>query len=315
MLAAIKEIYVGRVFVVEDDGCLSQERTQRAGISQGCPLSPFLFGIVMTVLIADTIGGLSDEAQAAHARSNLEEVLFADDTLLIGRLGRHVEEYLAELEQRGMDYGLQVHWGKVHLVRVGATIGIKTPTGQNITAKDSMLYLGATIHADGKFGCELSRRLGAANAEFQSLRNLWKNAAVAKARKLQVLESLVLSKVRYAVASAWRSKADLRRLHGFQARCLRSVLKVPPAFLTRVSNEAVRQLAGARALSATVEEAQSALLQKVLMSPHKVELKKAAFSRTEGTLVPMTDAYVRRVGRPRHNWTEEVLKKRRRRTD
>ena len=59
--------------------------------------------MVMTVLITDTIDGLSNEARAAHARSHLEEVLFADDTLLIGNCGRQVEEYLAALEQRGMD--------------------------------------------------------------------------------------------------------------------------------------------------------------------------------------------------------------------
>ena len=46
------------------------------------------------------------------------------------------------------------------------------------------------------------------------------------------------------------------------------------------------------------------------MSPHKVELKKAAFHMTGRVVVPLTDAYVRTVGRPRHNWTEELLKRR-----
>ena len=51
--------------------------------------------------------------------------------------------------------------------------------------------------------------------------------------------------------------------------------------------------------------------QKVLVSQDKVELKKAAFYMTGRVLVPMTDAYVRRIGRPRHNWTEELLEMRR----
>ena len=70
------------------------------------------------------------------------------------------------------------------------------------------------------------------------------------------------------------------------------------------------QKAGVRALSVAVGEAQAELFQKVLMSPHKVDFKKAAFHMTGRVVVPMTDAYVRTVGRPRHNWTEELLKRR-----
>ena len=56
----------------------------------------------------------------------------------------------------------------------------------------------------------------------------------------------MLSKLRYAVASAWLSKAQLRRLDGFQARCLHSILKIPPSFLSRIGNEAVRNRVGVR---------------------------------------------------------------------
>ena len=47
--AAIANIYKDRHFHVRDYDHRSGERPQMAGISQGCPLSPFLLGMVMTV--------------------------------------------------------------------------------------------------------------------------------------------------------------------------------------------------------------------------------------------------------------------------
>ncbi len=45
MVQAIAGIYEERVFTVTENGLESTQRPQDAGISQGCPLSPFLFGI------------------------------------------------------------------------------------------------------------------------------------------------------------------------------------------------------------------------------------------------------------------------------
>ena len=52
MLQAIGDIYANRLFFVSDDGHASTMRPQFAGISQGCPLSPFLFGILVSVLMS-----------------------------------------------------------------------------------------------------------------------------------------------------------------------------------------------------------------------------------------------------------------------
>ena len=53
LVTIIGEIYKRRSFVVHDSGCCSEKKTQHYGICQGCPLSPFLFTIVMTVLLSD----------------------------------------------------------------------------------------------------------------------------------------------------------------------------------------------------------------------------------------------------------------------
>ena len=48
-----RAIYADRSYQVRDSGRVSDVHAQRFGILQGCPLSPFLFSILMTVLIRD----------------------------------------------------------------------------------------------------------------------------------------------------------------------------------------------------------------------------------------------------------------------
>ena len=54
----VKGIYSHRYFTIVDHCGNSSERLQAAGIAQGCPLSPYLFIIVQTVMLADVFSGL-----------------------------------------------------------------------------------------------------------------------------------------------------------------------------------------------------------------------------------------------------------------
>ena len=72
----------------------------------------------------------------------------------------------------------------------------------------------------------MNRKLGAARADFKALDKVWSRASLPMRRKLEVFSAYISSKLRYAVASAWLWKADLRRLDGFQAGCLRKMLGI-----------------------------------------------------------------------------------------
>ena len=120
-------------------------------------------------------------------------------------------------------------------------------------------------------------------------------------------ESIVVSRLTYATASMWLLTVDLRRLDGFYCNCLRRILRIPPSFVSRVSNATVLHRAGCKKLSDTIRDAQIKLLDKVLHDPSLDVLKKASF---QGTLTSQTATWVRRRGKPRQNWIEQLMKQR-----
>lgn len=79
---AIKNIYNRPKFAVEMGNQQSSWKTQDRGIRQGCPLSPYLFLIVLTVMFRDIHEGLN-LTRGTLEHINFTELLHADDTALI----------------------------------------------------------------------------------------------------------------------------------------------------------------------------------------------------------------------------------------
>ena len=77
-----------------------------SGICQGCPSSPFLFGMLMTVLIADAKADLKQSGVNLRSVTLANELLYADDTLLIDSSHDAVGKYMKAEANAGKHYGL-----------------------------------------------------------------------------------------------------------------------------------------------------------------------------------------------------------------
>ena len=81
---AIRELYRQPTFKVEMEGQTSHWMKQTTGIRQGCPLSPYLFIVLMSELFTDihkddTLNMKKHRVQGMET----DEILYADDTICI----------------------------------------------------------------------------------------------------------------------------------------------------------------------------------------------------------------------------------------
>jgi len=302
----LRSIYTGRLFEVRECSQVSERKRQDSGICQGCPLSPFLFILVMTVLMQDAQKLLSAPSQDALHHGLLADILYADDTLILGSSAPCVQEYAHAVEMAGASYGMTLNWAKTQAMCVGDACCIKKPDGGLFENRESLQYLGALLSANGRADSEISRKLGVARAEFNQLQKLWGHANVPQKDKVLYFSSFILSKLRYGLSTLWLVTAQRRRLDGFVARCLRRIVRIPAAFVSRISNAMVYEKAGMRPFSEQVLKHQLHLLRKVSVQGAGHPLRVDTFEGS--TLNPQIGRYVRRIGRPRQDWTTQLLR-------
>ena len=177
----IMSIYEARQFSVRDSGYTSDRASQYNGILQGCPLSPFLFSILMSVLILDAKDDLEMKyGIELSSQIGMHELLYADDTLLIDIHGISLQKYMDCIADQGLAYGMQFNWDKLEILAVNASVEILSKNNVPIKYKSSIQYLGSILSADGHFSSELSRRIGMASQDFKNLSKCWSHIRIAK---------------------------------------------------------------------------------------------------------------------------------------
>ena len=218
-----------------------------------CPLSPFLFGMLMTVLISDAKASYRNQGHLSST-TLVSELLYADDTLLVDVDAHAVEAYMHCVQEAGATYGLAFNWKKLELLSLGEDYAIKMPDGRNIKQTGNMVYLGCVLSRDGSSGSELSRRLGAAQDEFGKLAKVWAHCNVTRHRKVEIYSACVLSKLLYNLHSLWLSPSEERKLDAFHCKCLRRILHIQPSFHSHVTKRTVIEKAKSHKLSVLLLE-------------------------------------------------------------
>ena len=181
-----------------------QEAFDRQKKSQGCPLSPFLFIIMMSVLMWNA----KHDLQTIHGidlSSNFvcHEVVYADDTLLIDVFGENLQAYMECVAAQGKLYGLTLNFSKVECMPVNCECTLLDPGGNQIQTKSKSKYLGAHMAADGTLDSELSQKLGIAAQEFKTLQQVWAHSSLSRQFKFQVYIACIVQKLLYGLESAW----------------------------------------------------------------------------------------------------------------
>ena len=189
-------------------------------------------------------------------------------------------------------------------MQICTAITISIPDGQMIESKREIIHLGNIIACDGKCEREVSRRIGEGRSVFKLLSKLWCHANLTVHRKVQIFNACVVSKVLYALESLWLLKSVRNRLDAFQCYCLRQIMRIPPSYISRISNVSVLGRSSQVPLSELFKERQIRCYKRV-MAASQSDFVKQLVCDSVGKPFKW---YVRRSrGRPRQRWVDEVF--------
>ena len=170
--------------------------------------------------------------------------------------------------------------------------------------KTSLAYLGSTLASDGRISSELGRRIGRAKRELESLKRVWSHARITLTRKLEIFDQCSVFGLVYGLSSAVLTTADRRRLDGFQARCLRDIMRIPSAYQSRIPNRVVLEKAQRRPPSESLQEEKRKFMNELQDRDLSEPVRSTIFCQTGNGPRPFPGK--RRVGRPRLTWMDSI---------
>ena len=301
---------------MELDGVTSTWYKQETGIRQGCPLSPYLFLIVMTVLFEDIHDNNSTQDILQRIPNcNVDEILYADDTICISSTARTMNKNLKNIEVEGSKYGMKLNKEKCELLNFGQTWNIHFANGDKVTVKKEVTYLGAIINEKGDMTRELSQRISSCMSTLKKMHMFWRNANCPVKFKLIALHALIGSKLLYSLDTAHLTDTQLKTINGLQFKALRKILKLDHTMINRQNsyenilkkvNDILKNEKSKKSFKAFAEAYKDSKLKRAIRTLKKTDsnVDKIMNFETEGQARIMDN---RKQRRPKKQWNEEVL--------
>ena len=318
ILKVIRSLYSYPNFRVKHDHFTSENKVQNAGIRQGCPLSPYLFILVMTVMFRDIhLKHHRDLSDSRIERINFNELLYADDTLLISKTTRGMNKFLHAIEEESAYYGLRLNQAKCNILAMNGNNQVRFKDGTLVKHTDEATYLGGILTKTVNISTEISSRIASATATWKSLDMFWTQACCSLKNKILIYNAVIRSKLLYALETVEIPTSQISRLEAFQLKGLRKILGMVTTYIDRSNtNEEVFRRANLqvapRGQDQTIQSIQSTLRQRrialvghILRQDNDHPIRIVSFR--SNSAAPF-DVLHRRVGRPRKNWLQESLR-------
>lgn len=211
-------------------GQLSRAVLRKRGIKQGCPLSPYIFNLIMEAVlesVEDVVPGLRLNQEDYF---NFPMILaFADDLIIISRTQHDVELLLTRLVEflSYVDLNLNEEKCKV-LVRqpIGEAVPEITILGRTYKTTESLRYLGAYLTAKldrpmtVRTRCRQAVRLSKVVLGFlKRYRPSWKVGQM-------IYETVIAPSMLYGTQVAVLTKYSRRSIRGYERQIVQSMAKL-----------------------------------------------------------------------------------------
>jgi len=186
---------------------------------------------------------------------------------------------------------------------IGCEAYIAAPDGSYLTCKASISYLGSYLDATGASGPKICKQLGEAKGHSDKLARVWRHSTLHTQQRVRIFQVCVVSRLFYCLNTMWLKKADLRKIDGVHAKCLRSIFRSPFPYISYISGATVLQRSHCKRLSAISKFRQPCLFQSIAVLPDDDVRRQYIFQPS--SLMLQNLSAPRHRGRPKHIWVSE----------
>ena len=316
LITLVKQLYKSTTFKVEIDGHSSDWQTQHTGIRQGCPLSPYLFLIVMTTMFEDIHSSIDSVLEKHRSPgADFDEVTYADDTICFSTDTKAINLFIKAIEEEGFRYGLKLNKQKCELITTHQQANIHFKDNTKVPKVRLATYLGCNIGIKTNNREELSKRFANTMITMKKLDLFWRHSSCDTAIKIYTAEAVLRSKLLYGLESAQLIPSVAKRLETFQLKVLRKILKIDTTYVDRANTN---QLVFNTANQKMAEERKQRTVLSFIDVYRKLKMKAACkiISNNQSNIHKVTfqgetlEKWIhqnRRVGKPRMSWAETTI--------
>ena len=315
----IQNCYEEPTFFVKDAFGTSQIKRQSSGIRQGCPLSPYLFVIVMSCVDFEIRMNSSRWVQNGRIPNlDFDMIYYADDTIIFSTDNRALNELLKLTELFSGKYGLRLSKDKCVAIQMNNDGVVHFENGEPLPKKFETTYLGNELNRDVNIKHEILNKMQEVRKTWYKLLPYWKATNANVKWQLLIFDAVIRSKLLYGLETVHLTGAMLKKIDAFHMRCLRRILKIPSTFIDRrYSNRVVLQRCTEilfanqgdqrqfEVFSQSYLHRKSKLLGHVLRAGPEDPMRQISFQPYSA----VRPQYGRkRVGRPKQNWLHYAKK-------
>ena len=229
---------------------------------------------------------------------NMNNIRFADDTVLIADTEEKLQRLVDGLNEGCERYGLKINTGKTEVMGVTKR-SVQIPVdisvgGGTLKQVRNFRYLGSLVQEDARCEGDIKGRIGMAKAAFGQLRKILVSLSIGRGTRVRVLRTYVWSVLLFG-CEAWTISKDMRRkLEAAEMWFYRRMLRIP--WTARVTNQEVLERMGvAREMMTVIRRRQLGFLGHILRS-NGIE-SNCLMGMVEGR---------RARGRQRMKWTDKI---------
>ena len=175
-----------------------------------------------------------DEAQAGIkiARRNINNLRYADDTILMAESKEELKSLLIKEESEKV--GLKLNIQKTKIMASGPITSWQID-GETVGTVADFIFGGSKITADGDCSHEIKRCLLLGRKVMTNLDSILKSRNITLSTKVRLVKAMVFPVVMYGCESGTVKKAEHRRIDAFELWCWRRLLRV--SWTPRRSNQ------------------------------------------------------------------------------